>query len=57
MKKSNWSQTYFDDLTEDQHAANYHWFISMLNMLKPTGKLFVPMLNKAFNKEGEEVDE
>jgi hypothetical protein len=56
MKKSNWSQTYFEGLTEDEHAGNNHWFIGMLNMLKPTGKLFVPMLNKTFNKEGEEVE-
>ena len=62
----NWSQTYFvndtsgDDivtanLTPEQHEINNKWFKSMLTMLKDDGVLFVPVLNKQFNKLGEEV--
>ena len=52
---SNWSQTYFTNLTLDQHIANNNWFNSMLTMLKEDGILYVPMLDKSFNKLGEEV--
>ena len=54
---SNWSQTYFEGLTQDQHDANNHWFDGMRKMLKDTGKLFVPILDKVFNKQGEEINE
>ena len=61
-----WSQTYFvndtsrDDivtanLTPEQHEINNKWFASMLSMLKDDGVLFVPVLNKQFNKLGEEL--
>ena len=50
---SNWSQTYFTNLTLDEHIANNNWFKSMLYMLKPDGQLYVPILNKSFNKLGE----
>ena len=50
---SNWSQTYFTNLTLDEHVANNNWFRSMLYMLKDDGQLYVPILNKSFNKLGE----
>lgn len=59
----NWSQTYFNtdgivnaDLTPDQHNANNRWFKTMLDQLTDKGQLYVPCLNKSFNKLGEEVD-
>ena len=53
---SNWSQTYFTNLTLDEHTANNKWFRSMLYMLKEDGVLYVPILNKSFNKLGEETN-
>ena len=53
---SNWSQTYFTNLTLDEHIANNNWFRSMLYMLKEDGVLYVPILNKSFNKLGEETN-
>ena len=53
---SNWSQTYFTNLTLDQHIANNNWLMNTLSMLKDDGKLYVPMLEKSFNKLGKEVD-
>ena len=50
-----WSQQYFTGLTYTQHVTNNHWFNMMLKMLKDDGKLYVPMLNKTFNKQGEEI--
>ena len=50
-----WSQEYFTGLTYTEHVANNHWFNMMLTMLKDDGKLYVPMLNKTFNKQGEEI--
>ena len=49
---SNWSQTYFTNLTLDQHIANNKWFMNMLTMLKDDGELHVPALNKSFDKFG-----
>ena len=49
---SNWSQTYFTDLTLDQHIANNNWFRSVLFMLKDDGVLYVPVLDKEFDKSG-----
>ena len=51
----NWSQTYFTNLTLDEHIANNNWFKSMLYMLKDDGQLYVPILNKSFNKLGEQL--
>mgnify|MGYP004297600685 CR=1 FL=1 len=62
----NWSETYFvndtsgdnivtANLTPEQHEINNKWFKSMLSMLKDDGVLYVPILNKEFNKLGEEV--
>ncbi len=52
---SNWSQTYFRNLTLDEHIVNNNWFIDMLSMLKCDGVLYVPILDKQFNKYGEEL--
>ena len=43
---SNWSQTYFTNLTLDQHIANNNWLMNTLTMLKDDGILYVPTLNK-----------
>ena len=62
-----WSQSYFvndttrndivtADLTPEQHEINNEWFKSMLSMLKPDGQLYVPCLDKSFNKLGEEIN-
>ena len=53
---SNWSQTYFTDLTPEKHQTNNNWFELMLYMLKEDGELYVPCLNKSFNKLGEEIN-
>ncbi len=52
-----WSQSYMKDyqLTWEEHHMNNEWFNNMLSMLKPEGELYVPLLNKSFNKLGEEV--
>ena len=53
----DWSQSYMKDyqLTFEEHHLNNEWFNNMLSMLKPDGQLYVPYLNKSFNKLGEEV--
>ncbi len=53
---NNWSQTYFTNLTPEQHNANNNWFHNMLTMLEDSGILYVPILDKNFNKLGEEVN-
>ena len=50
-----WSQSYFTNLTPDQHNANNRWFKSNRDKLTDSGVLYVPILNKQFNKLGEEV--
>ena len=50
-----WSQSYFTELTPDQHTINNNWFLSMRDKLKDDGILYVPVLDKQFNKLGEEV--
>ena len=52
-----WSQSYLKDyrLTFEEHHMNNEWFNNMLTMLKDDGELYVPMLDKSFNKSGEEV--
>jgi hypothetical protein len=42
-------------LTFEEHHLNNEWFNNMLTMLKPDGQLYVPFLNKSFNKLGEEI--
>ena len=44
------------NLTPEQHETNNEWFKSMLSMLKDDGELYVPCLNKSFNKLGEEIN-
>ena len=51
-----WSQSYFDNLTPDQHNMNNRWFQSMRDQLTDSGVLYVPILDKEFNKLGEEID-
>ena len=51
-----WSQSYFTDLTPDQHDVNNQWFQSTRSMLKDDGILYVPILDKEFNRLGEEVN-
>ena len=51
----NWSSNYYEGLNEFQHQANYVWFYRMRQLLKDAGVLYVPDLNKTFNKSGEEV--
>ena len=50
-----WSQTYYTNLTPDQHNMNNRWFQSIRDKLTDSGVLYVPMLDKNFNKLGEEV--
>ena len=52
---SQWSQSYFTNLTPDQHNANNRWFQSIRDKLTESGVLYVPILDKEFNKSGEEV--
>ena len=53
-----WSQSYMKDyqLTFEEHHMNNEWFNNMLTMLKPEGQLYVPLINKSFNKLGEEIN-
>ena len=53
----DWSQSYMKDyqLTFEEHHLNNEWFNNMLARLKPNGILIVPLINKQFNKLGEEV--
>jgi len=53
--RTTWSQQYYNTLTPAQHAANNNWFEHMLDYLKEDGILYVPVLNKCFNKQGYEV--
>ena len=54
----SWSQTYLKgyQLTWEEHHYNNEWFNNMLTMLKPEGQIYVPLINKSFNKLGEEID-
>ena len=52
---SNWSQSYFTDLTLDQHIANNNWFMNTLSMLKDDCVLYVPVLDKQFDRLGRQV--
>ena len=51
-----WSQTYYTNLTPDQHNMNNRWFQSIRDKLTDSGQLYVPNLNKKFNKLGEEIN-
>ena len=50
-----WSQSYFTDLTLEEHNVNNQWFQSMRDRLTDSGILYVPILDKEFNKLGEEL--
>ena len=51
----SFSAKYFPDLNEFEQQYNDIWFNNMLNMLTEKGQLYVPILNKSFNKLGEEI--
>ena len=51
-----WSQSYIKGLTFEEHHMNNEWFNNMLAMLEDDGELYVPMLDKSFNKSGEEIN-
>ena len=51
-----WAQSYFTNLTPDQHNANNRWFQSIRDKLTDSGILYVPILDKNFNKSGEELN-
>ena len=53
---NSFSAKYFPDLNEFEQQYNDIWFNKMLNMLTDSGQLYVPILNKSFNKSGEEID-
>ena len=50
-----WSQSYFTDLTSEQHNVNNQWFQLMRDKLTDSCILYVPILDKEFNKLGEEL--
>ena len=52
-----WSQSYLEDynLSFEEHHLNNEWFNNMLSKLTDDGILFVPLINKEFNKLGEEI--
>jgi len=52
-----WSQSYMKDyqLTFEEHHLNNEWFNNMLNRLTPEGQLYVPLIDKSFNKSGDEI--
>ena len=51
-----WSQSYFPDLTLEQHDVNNQWFQCMRDRLTSNGILYVPILDKEFSKSGKEVN-
>ena len=51
-----WSQSYFPDLTSEEHNINNNWFQLMRDRLTDSGILYVPILDKEFNKSGEEIN-
>ena len=59
MKITSWSKKYYgcskEGLTEAQHKVNDEWFKNMRKFLNYTGILFVPNLQKSFNRKGEEI--
>ena len=51
-----WSQSYFPDLTSEEHNINNNWFQLMRDRLTDNVILYVPILDKEFNKLGEEIN-
>ena len=56
-RSMSWSRKYYTRLTNTQHDINDDWFKNMLKYLKDKGILYVPNIQKSFNKKGEEVNE
>ena len=52
------SEKYYKDLNLSpyQHYVNNVWFINTLDKLKDTGKLYIPDINKTFNKYGDLIE-
>ena len=50
-----WSQKYYNGLPQGLHDINNKWFGMMTSFLKEDGVLYVPDLDKSFNKQGEEI--
>ena len=52
-----WSQSYMKDyqLTFEEHHMNNEWFNNMINRLTTEGQLYVPLIDKTFNRLGEVV--
>jgi len=51
------SQTYYPDLNPFEQQYNDIWFMNTLSKLKDDGILFIPDLNKSFNKKGQEIND
>ena len=51
-----WSQKYYEVYHKDLHDINNKWFGMMTSFLKDDGVLYVPDLDKSFNKQGEEIN-
>ena len=49
-----WSEKYFN-CTPNEHRANDAWFHEMRRHLTDDGVLYVPCINRSFNKQGEEI--
>ena len=54
-KMNQFSQIYYPNLDPYQQQYNDIWFMRMLSRLTDDGVLFIPDLNKSFNKSGQEV--
>ena len=50
-----WSQKYYKNLNKKQHLINNIWFNNIIKQLKKDGFLYVPNINKSFNKQGQEI--
>jgi hypothetical protein len=55
MTELKWSQKYYKNLNKKQHLINNIWFNNILKHLKKDGFLYVPNINKSFNKNGQEI--
>jgi len=53
----NFSSLYFPDLDPYEQQYNDIWFMKMLSKLKDDGVLYIPILNKSFNKQGQEIED
>jgi len=51
-----WSQKYYGNAIPDEfHNLNNKWFNLTIQYLKEDGVLYVPDLDKSFNKDGQEI--